>query len=142
MNFASIFLLAAISTNLSEPVDYSTAYENATKGNKPLLVLVTADWCPPCRTMKNSVLPELIRKNSFNDYYFATVDFDQEKELAQKLVQNRGIPQLLLYEKNEEGNWKLNYLSGAQSVEVVETFLSNSQTRRTARSESDSKVGH
>ena len=31
---------------------YKQAYAKAQAGDKPLLVMVTADWCPPCRQMK------------------------------------------------------------------------------------------
>ena len=35
-----------------EPTDYKSAYLKAQQGDKPLLVLVTADWCPPCQVMR------------------------------------------------------------------------------------------
>lgn len=142
MNFVSAILLIAATTNSTEPMDYSTAYKKAMKGDKPLLVLVTAEWCPPCQVMKNSVLPELLEKKTFAGYHFATVDFDAEKDLAKQLVRERGIPQLLLYEKNESGNWGLRYLSGAKSVDVVESFLTRSSRTRTAKAKTLSKTGH
>jgi len=136
MNFVSAILLVAASTNAtSEPLDYATAYKQAMKGDKPLLVLVTAEWCPPCQVMKSQVLPELLSQDSFAGYHFATVDFDEQNRLAKKLVNNRGVPQLLLYEKNEKGEWGLKYMAGAQSVEVVQSFLNNSTSERTAKAE-------
>ncbi len=40
---------------------YQDAYDQADKEGKPLLVLVGADWCPGCRTMKDEMIPELER---------------------------------------------------------------------------------
>ena len=48
-----VLIAATVFTNCTyaqQPVDYRTAYENAQKGDKPLLVLVTAEWCPPVRS--------------------------------------------------------------------------------------------
>ena len=55
--FVMLTALVAVSTaNAQQPVDYKTAYEKAQKGEKPLLVLITADWCPPCQVMKKTCL--------------------------------------------------------------------------------------
>ncbi len=132
MNFVSAILLVAASTNATaEPLDYTTAYNQAMKGDKPLLVLVTAEWCPPCQVLKNTVLPEMLKQEAFADYHFAMVDYDKQNALARKLIKDRGVPQLLLYEKQDD-QWGLRFLSGAQSADVVKAFLGNPQTHRTA----------
>ena len=61
MNFLSAFVLIAVAAGSSasdKPLDYTSAYKKAMKGDKPLLVLVTAEWCPPCQVLKNDVLPK------------------------------------------------------------------------------------
>ncbi|HMO12655.1 MAG TPA: thioredoxin family protein [Pirellulaceae bacterium] len=128
MNFVTAILLIAATTNANrEPLDYATAHELAMKGDKPLLVLVTAEWCPPCQVLKNTVLPDLLSQDAFKDYHFAMVDYDKQNQLAKKLIQNRGVPQLLLYEKHDD-TWKLRFLAGAQSRDVVLGFLQNAKT--------------
>ena len=124
----------------SSSTDYRTAYERAQTGDKPLLVLVTAEWCPPCQTMKATTIPRLMSKDAFKGFHYATVDLGSEEKIARKLIGNRGVPQLILFEKNDN-RWERRYLSGIQSVAKVEAFIARSHSRtRTARnSQSDTK---
>ena len=136
MNFVPVvFVIAAISgINHSEPTDYKTAFNRAQQDNKPLLVLVSAEWCPPCKMMKKTTIPQLIEANSFKDVHFATVDLDQQPVDARNLIGSRGVPQLVMYEKHE-GSWKVRFLSGYQDVAKVETFLNQSDAIRTAQAQ-------
>jgi thiol:disulfide interchange protein len=119
---------------------YREAYQDAQAGDKPLLVLVTATWCPPCQVMKQTTIPELMRKESFKDFHYATVDLDQEKELAQQLIGTRGLPQLIMFEQ-EDGKWVRRYLRGIQTVETVEAFVAQASIFRTADAQfSDSTI--
>ena len=114
-----------------KPVDYRTAYKNAQKGDKPLLVLVTAEWCPPCQIMKKSTIPELMQKDAFQGFHYSTVDLDKEEELARQLIGARGVPQLIMYEKQED-KWIRRYLRGIQTPETVEAFVAQAGALRTA----------
>ena len=40
---AALVLFAVENVNAQQPLDYATAYKNAQSGDKPLLVLVTAN---------------------------------------------------------------------------------------------------
>jgi len=110
---------------------YREAYQDAQAGDKPLLVLVTATWCPPCQVMKQTTIPELLRKDTFKDFHYATVDLDEEKELGQQLIGSRGLPQLIMFEQ-EDGKWVRRYLRGIQTVETVEAFVAQASIFRTA----------
>jgi thiol:disulfide interchange protein len=105
-----------------EPLDYRTAFKNAQAGEKPLLVLVTAEWCPPCVLMKQTTIPTLIKKEAFKDFNYATVDLDKEEKLARQLIGDRGVPQLIMYEKQGD-QWVRRFLSGYQSTDKVEIFM-------------------
>ena len=124
-------LLAASNAYAQQPVDYKTAYENALKGEKPLLVLITAEWCPPCQVMKKTTIPTLMQKKAFKGFHYATVDLDKETKLARELIGTRGVPQLIMYEKNE-GKWVRRYLRGAQTTQTVEAFVAQAGQTRTA----------
>ena len=113
---------------------YREAYQEAQAGDKPLLVLVTATWCPPCQVMKQTTIPQLMRSDSFKDFHFATVDLDQEKELGKQLIGKRGLPQLIMFEK-EGDKWVRRYLRGIQSVETVQAFIAQASMFRTASAE-------
>ena len=110
---------------------YREAYQDAQAGDKPLLVLVTATWCPPCQVMKQTTIPQLIRSDSFKDFHYATVDLDQEKELGKQLIGKRGLPQLIMFEK-EGDKWVRRYLRGIQTVETVQAFIAQASMFRTA----------
>lgn len=130
--FSAILLIAVSSVAVAgEPVDYRTAYEKAQQGDKPLLVLVTAEWCPPCRIMKSQTIPQLMKKDAFKEFHYATVDLDREQAVAQQLIGQRGVPQLILFEK-KEGKWTRRYLRGVQTPETVEAFVAQSALVRTA----------
>ena len=114
-----------------EPLSYNDAYTKAQQGDKPLLVLVTANWCPPCQEMKQTTIPELMQKNAFKQFHYSTVDLDKEEKLARELIGTRGVPQLIMFEK-QKGNWIRRYLRGAQSAQTVEAFVAQSGLLRTA----------
>lgn len=121
---AWLLMSASVAVAADGPMDYKTAYAKAQQGDKPLLVLVTATWCPPCQSMKSTTIPELLSKDAFKDFHYATVDLDAEAELAKRLIGNRGVPQLIVFQKLE-GKWQKRYMSGYQTVANVETFILN-----------------
>ena len=129
-----VLLMAStlMGANENGPTDYKTAYERAQNGDKPMLVLVTADWCAPCQTMKASTIPQLMARNSFQNFHYATVDLGKEEQLARKLIGKRGVPQFIVFEKKNE-KWQRRYLRGIQSVASVEAFIApSSNPTRTA----------
>ena len=63
MNITAVLLtISAVLVNDGNATDYKTAFEKAQSGDKPLLVLVTAQWCPPCQVMKSTTIPQLMSK--------------------------------------------------------------------------------
>ncbi len=124
MKLVLTLVFAAVTTVAcaQEPVDYATAYHQSAENNRPLLVLVTANWCPPCQVMKATTIPELVAKNAFSGVNYATVDYDAQVELASQLIGERGLPQLLLFQK-VDGEWQRRYLAGIQTVASVESFM-------------------
>ena len=132
MNLISALMIIAVTgLAVDNPMDYKTAYGNAQNGDKPLLVLVTAKWCPPCQVMKSTTIPTLMAKQAFKDFHYATVDLDAEEKLARQLIGNRGVPQIILYEKHND-KWLRRYLRGIQTPETVEAFVAQALTPRTA----------
>ena len=114
------------------PVDYTTAFERAQSGDKPLLVLVTATWCPPCQVMKNSTIPQLMQKQAFKDCHWAAVDFDAEHDIAMQLTEGKGVPQLIMFEKRD-GKWVRRRIAGYKDANTVEAFMAQSQQLRMAQ---------
>jgi thiol-disulfide isomerase/thioredoxin len=102
--------------------DYATAYREANETGKPLVVLVGADWCPGCRQMKYSAIPELEKKGGLNNVNYVYLNSDEDSALAGKLMKGGSIPQLIMYHKTDEG-WKRQQLTGAQAVSEIERFI-------------------
>lgn len=117
---------------------YDLAYNNATTSGRPLLVLVGADWCPACRVMKSSTLSKMEREGKLADVSFSMVDTDRQQTLSGRLMSGGSIPQLILFEKTENG-WKRTQLTGAQSESQVEAFLQPA-VNRYAASQGKTKV--
>jgi thiol-disulfide isomerase/thioredoxin len=128
----AFLFIAANSAFAQSPVDYKTAFSRAQKGDKPLLVLVTAQWCPPCQVMKKTTIPQLVQKNAFKHCHFASVDFDEQNDVAMQLTGGRGVPQLVMYEKRD-GKWVRRYIAGYKTANVVEAFMAQSKLVRTAQ---------
>ena len=133
---AAVSLLTTNNLNAQQSVDYKTAYQRAVQGDKPLLVLITAEWCPPCQVMKKTTIPELMQKKAFKGFHYATVDLDKEQTLARQLIGNRGVPQIIMYQKHE-GKWIRRYLKGIQTTDTVEAFVAQAKTFRTASAKSE-----
>ncbi len=123
MTTLSFAILLHVSMFASDGHKYADAYQDTKATGRPLVVLVGADWCPGCQTMKNAVIPQLQRKGSLNRVAFAYVNADSEHELAGKLMSGGSIPQLIMYHKTTSGTWRREQLTGAHSVDATQVFL-------------------
>jgi thiol-disulfide isomerase/thioredoxin len=102
---------------------YAVALRQAQTDQRPLLVLVGADWCPGCRTMKQSVLPSLARRGGLGGVSFAMVDTDAESALARQLMRGGSIPQLIVFSPVDEGRWHREQITGATSEAGVQSLI-------------------
>jgi thiol-disulfide isomerase/thioredoxin len=101
---------------------YQDAYDQADKEGKPLLVLVGADWCPGCRTMKDEMIPELERNGDLSQVAFTTVNTDEKPALSKRLLRGNSIPQLVLFIRNGKG-WRRAQLTGVHEPKNIRQFL-------------------
>ena len=118
--FALSLLVA--SSLVAEVRSYPEAHAAAQKSGKPILVLVGADWCPGCRTLKFQTMPRLDRSGKLNQVEFAQVDTDREDALSDRLMRGSTIPQLILYTRTATG-WSRKQLTGAQADQTIESFV-------------------
>jgi len=105
-----------------EGIGYSEAHRMTVETKKPLLVLVGAQWCGPCKQLKTEVLPQLRQRAVFRKVVFTQVDVDRESELARQITGGGPVPQIVLYRNTGEG-WVRRKLVGVQSVERLEQFI-------------------
>jgi thiol-disulfide isomerase/thioredoxin len=119
---ASLTIQVAFLTSFTSP--YQDAYDQADKEGKPLLVLVGANWCPGCRTMKDAKIPELERDGGLSEVVFATVNTDEKPELSKRLLRGNSIPQLVLFIRNGKG-WRRSQLTGVHEPGMIREFIRN-----------------
>ncbi len=101
---------------------YGEAVRESLTTGRPLVVMLGANWCPACRKLRNSILPQVARNGALEGVAFAYVDVDQQSELTRRLAQGGSIPQLIRFEQ-KDGRWSSRHMIGAQSVKKVTTFI-------------------
>jgi len=102
--------------------EYADAHHQMEKTGRPMLVMVSTDWCAPCQVMKKTVIPEVRQRGLLGRVAFAIVNPDRDRELASRLTGGGPVPQLVMYRKTPKG-WLRRNLVGRQSVEAVEEFI-------------------
>ena len=63
-------------------------FSAAQEAGKPILVDITAPWCPTCRAQK-PILEEITAKPEFKDLVVLVVDFDTQKDDVRALKAQR-----------------------------------------------------
>ena len=122
MNSLVMIAMCGAAIGASDGESYTEAHRVTMKTGKPMLVMVSTEWCPACQIMKRRILPQIRERGLLSRVAFATVNPDQEGELSQRLIGGGLIPQLVMYRKTPRG-WSRRVLVGAQSVEGVEQFI-------------------
>lgn len=122
MSTLLIALLAQSITMADPSLSYDTAYAQMESTGKPLVILVSADWCGACQTMKHGPLANLRRRGKMENVCYTVINTDQQPELAGKLMSGGTIPQLIVYRK-DGSNWQRFQLTGSHSETEVETVL-------------------
>jgi thioredoxin 1 len=79
--FAFVLCLIASLASAGERAAYDqAAFEAAQKAGKPILVEVTAPWCPVCKAQA-PILNNLRSEPEFKDLQTFSIDFDSQKDL-------------------------------------------------------------
>ena len=72
---------------------YRSALSDAKKTGKPVVLVFSASWCPPCQTMKKEVYPSAVVKEYHDKFIWAYLDVDDnDNEKASKEFGVSGIP--------------------------------------------------
>jgi thiol:disulfide interchange protein len=128
MLIAGSFLLCLVTSAVANgPTSYQEARAEAEREGKPLMVLVTAKWCPACTQMKKDTLEPLQRSGELEEVVFTSVDWDAETEVAKQLMQGRNLPQLVVM-ANDGGTWRRVSVSGMQSQSRVRDLVRRAKT--------------
>lgn len=60
------------------------AFEAAQAAGKPILIDITASWCPTCKAQK-PIIEEITGRDAFNDMVVLHVDFDNQVDVVRSL---------------------------------------------------------
>ena len=103
----------AVQIPTAEPTaPYREAYDRAMSSGRPLVVLVGASWCPPCRLAKARIA---VVENGGVEY--AYVDYDRErKQATQIMAGRRGVPHLAVWTRSRFSRWTVKHYVGVQSA--------------------------
>lgn len=137
LQITSLLLFSVLTSAQVDRPSYETAYQKAQEENKPLLIIVGADWCAACKTLKAQTIDPMQSSGKLQDVIVTVVDKDSRPELAQQLMQGSSLPQLVVFAKGAEG-WKKFSLSGLQSERRVQELLERASSEtipRTAASD-------
>lgn len=75
--------------------NYETALATAKKEGKPIILVFSATWCPPCQSMKKSVYPSAEVKPLHDKFVWAYLDVDDaENAKAAEKYGVEGIPHI------------------------------------------------
>ncbi len=105
--------------------DWKTAEAAAQEQNKPMLVVFSASWCPPCKAMKREVWPnKLVGEAVMAGYVPLYVDVDEEVH-AQKVAkyQVSGIPLVAILDAEGKVKRQANYMSAEETLQFLRTPL-------------------
>src|SRR5688500_6942201 len=120
----SLVLQAAVLAGGAQP--YDAAFQQAQENNRPLLVLVGADWCPGCVTMKRSVMPRMAQAGKRRSVNFTEVNSDLDPAVASRLMRGGSYPQLIVFAKTPKG-WYREQITGATSEAGVQALIQRAE---------------
>jgi len=122
LQLASVLLLAVITSAGAERPSYEVAYQQAQDENKPLLVIVGADWCAACKILKSETIEPMESDGKLEDVIVTVVDKDARPDLAKQIMQGSTLPQLVVFSKADSG-WRKFSLQGNQSQGRVKELI-------------------
>ncbi|SMP53043.1 Thioredoxin-like [Neorhodopirellula lusitana] len=109
---------------VSKNQNYTLAYKKSVEEHKPLMVVVSAGYCPACDVLKKTTIANMERSGELDAVSVAVVDRDAEPELAKQLMANeKMVPQIIFFTRTEDGRWSRKRLKGYQPVQPVRNLL-------------------
>ncbi len=117
-------LLVSVTSEQNLQQNYADAYKQSVAENKPLMVVVGAPWCPACNVLKDTTLKSMATSGELDAVSLVMINRDEAPELAQQLTKGvRTLPQIIVFSKEDTGQWKRRRLMGFQTRQPVRTLI-------------------
>ncbi|MEL7266886.1 MAG: thioredoxin family protein [Planctomycetota bacterium] len=121
--FAATMMIAVSSSSSSATTTYADAYKTAQTEGKPMLILVSADYCPACKLLKKETT-RAAELGRLPDVVITVVNKDEQPQLAKSLLDGKLIPQLVTFSPTDKG-WKQMRKKGYQTQYTVKKLASD-----------------
>jgi thioredoxin-related protein len=107
--------------------DYSIeAFEQAKQENKPVFMVIKADWCHACKLYEDNTLNTAEVSNLLNSYFIPIlVDFDREKKIVSKYSVVGPPTTILFSSEGKEIASVPGFISKEELLDGLENSLSN-----------------
>ena len=102
--------------------NYAEAHQVTMKTGKPMLVMVSTEWCPACQVMKRRILPRTSSSTDFETSRLGLSQSGQRGRVVAAVDRQRSDSQLVMFRKTPRG-WVRQVMVGSQPVESVEQFI-------------------
>jgi thioredoxin len=112
---AAVSIASIASAMDKKPFD-QTAFEAAQAAGKPILVEVSAPWCPTCKAQA-PILSRLRSDPRFKELVSFDIDFDSQKDLLQKF--NVRTQSTLIVFKGKQETGRSTGDTNAASIEAL-----------------------
>ncbi len=96
------------------------AFDAAQTEGKPILVQITASWCPVCAKQK-PILSHLLSEPRFKDLIVYNIDFDSQKDLVREMGAQKQSTLIVFTGKTEKGR-----STGETDPAAIESLLARS----------------
>jgi len=106
----------------SEVIPYEEAYRKAQQERKPLVILVGAQWCAACKTMKHDTMVPMQESGALREVVYTQLDKDDQPEIAGQVMQGKMLPQIVVFCESDAG-WKRFSLTGIQTERRVKELI-------------------
>lgn len=140
--FAKTSWLFIVSVLTSAPVErpsYEAAYKQAQEQHKPLLIVVGAEWCAACKVLKSQTIEPMQTSGKLENVVVTIVDKDARPELAEKLMDGKTLPQLVVFAEGSDG-WKKFSTTGISSENRVLELLGKAAAETAPRTAASSET--
>jgi thioredoxin 1 len=99
---APLVLTARGAQAATQVVFEQAAFDAAVKAGKPVLVYISATWCPTCAQQK-PILSKLYGDADFKNLMVFNVDFDSRKDVVREMKANMQSTLVVFHDGAEKG---------------------------------------